>query len=234
MGTSYNSSIVTDGLVLCLDAANPRSYPLSGNTWLDLSGQGNNGTLTNGPTFSSANGGGIVFDGTNDYINCGSFANNFISNPGLNNGIISFSVWCYVTKPGSYYILSSGGQTGSTGIAFSYQGGSPFSAIQNGTKSGAVYISSSDFPLNTWLNWTTTCDADYIHVYRNGILKGSETLVAQSRTDTQTLLTMGVPNNNLSLYALGGKVSYVTFYNKTLSADEVRRNYNATRGRYGN
>jgi hypothetical protein len=68
MALAHSPSIVTSGLVLCLDAANPKSYPGSGTTWTDLSGNGNNGTLVNGPTYSSVNGGSIVFDGSNDYI----------------------------------------------------------------------------------------------------------------------------------------------------------------------
>ena len=71
MGLSHSPNIVTDGLVLCLDAANRRSYPGSGNSWLDLSGNGNNGTFGSGtaaPTFSSGNGGSLVFDGSNDYV----------------------------------------------------------------------------------------------------------------------------------------------------------------------
>jgi len=68
MAFSYSPKIATDGLVLCLDAANNRSYPGSGTAWTDLSRGGNNGALTNGPTFNSANGGSIVFDGTNDYV----------------------------------------------------------------------------------------------------------------------------------------------------------------------
>ena len=65
-------NIVTNGLVLNLDAANPRSYPqpYDGTTWADLSGNGNNGTLTNGPTFNAVNGGSIVFDGVDDFIQC--------------------------------------------------------------------------------------------------------------------------------------------------------------------
>ena len=67
MGLSHSPSLVMNGLVLCLDAGNSKSYPGTGTTWTDLSGNGNNGTLTNGPTYSSANGGSLVFDGTNDY-----------------------------------------------------------------------------------------------------------------------------------------------------------------------
>ncbi len=67
MSFNYSPRIITDGLVLYLDAANTRSYPGSGTAWNDLSRSGNNGTLVNGPTFNSANLGSIVFDGTNDY-----------------------------------------------------------------------------------------------------------------------------------------------------------------------
>ena len=67
MSSIYNPHIVTDGLVLALDAGNTKSYPGSGTTWTDTVG-GNTGTLTNGPTYSSGDGGSIVFDGSNDYI----------------------------------------------------------------------------------------------------------------------------------------------------------------------
>ena len=66
-GFANNAPIVTDGLVFYVDAGNSNSYPGSGTTWSDLIGS-NDGALTNGPTFDSANGGSIVFDGTNDYV----------------------------------------------------------------------------------------------------------------------------------------------------------------------
>ena len=68
MSAYSGPEIANDGLVLALDAANPRSYPGSGTTWTDLSGNGNNGTLVNVPTYSNANGGSIVFDGVDDYV----------------------------------------------------------------------------------------------------------------------------------------------------------------------
>ena len=73
MGLSHSPRIVTDGLVFCVDAGDKMSYPGAGTTWTDLSKNRNNGTLTNGPTFNSANGGSIVFDGTNDYANMSNF-----------------------------------------------------------------------------------------------------------------------------------------------------------------
>lgn len=70
MAFSFSPRAVTNGLILSLDAANTRSYPGSGTVWTDLSRSGINGTLTNGPTFNTANGGNIVLDGTDDYVNC--------------------------------------------------------------------------------------------------------------------------------------------------------------------
>ena len=70
MGRAHSPRIVTDNLVLALDAGNTKSYPGSGTTWTDTVG-GNNGTLTNGPTYSSDDGGSIVFDGSNDYAQSG-------------------------------------------------------------------------------------------------------------------------------------------------------------------
>jgi hypothetical protein len=68
MSFVHSPKIITDGLVLALDAGNTKSYTSGSTTWFDKSGNANNGTLTNGPTFSSANGGSIVFDGVDDYI----------------------------------------------------------------------------------------------------------------------------------------------------------------------
>ena len=80
--------IVQDGLVLNLDASNTLSYPGSGTTWFDLTSNNNDGTLVNGPTFDSANGGSIVFDGINDYVS-------FTTPPSTNSGTekSSINVW---------------------------------------------------------------------------------------------------------------------------------------------
>jgi hypothetical protein len=67
MSYKYGPSIVTDGLVFYVDAANSKSYPGTGTTWYNLVGS-NNGTLLNSPTYSSDNGGAIVFDGTNEHV----------------------------------------------------------------------------------------------------------------------------------------------------------------------
>ena len=99
MAFIHSPKIVTSGLVLCLDAANKLSYRGSGTTWTDLSGNANTGTLTNGPTFSNANGGCIVFDGVDDYVNVPYNAST-ISFP-TNNATIC--VWYRVSTVGDGY-----------------------------------------------------------------------------------------------------------------------------------
>jgi hypothetical protein len=74
MGIAYNPRTITDGLVLCLDAANSKSYPGSGTTWTDLSGLGNTGTLVNGVGYSGDNLGSLSFDGSNDRVELSSNA----------------------------------------------------------------------------------------------------------------------------------------------------------------
>ena len=80
MATLYSPKIVTNGLVLCLDAGNNKSYPGSGTTWNDLSGNNNTGSLVNGPTFTGSFGGSVAFDGVNDYVACPtSLLDNYLS-----------------------------------------------------------------------------------------------------------------------------------------------------------
>ena len=98
---AHGPSIITQGLVLALDAADRNSYPGSGTTWTDLSGNGNTGTLTNGPTYNSANGGSIVFDGSNDYVN-------FSYNSSLNIGGLNITLSSWV-RPTSLVNLNAGG-----------------------------------------------------------------------------------------------------------------------------
>jgi hypothetical protein len=217
-------NIVTNGLVSYLDAGYGTSYPTTGTTWYDISGYNKNGTLTNGPTYSTDGGGSIVFDGIDDSVTLGSFTGNFISNPSLNNGIISFSCWVYVSNPSSYYIISSGSQTTSTGVAFSYQNGSPFVSVKGQNFTAEIIIGAVNFPLNTWINFTFVANGNTLITYKNGVLLQSTNYVSATWSDTASLLTIARPNNTTSL-TLGGKVAITSFYNKALSSDEVLQNY---------
>ena len=212
--------IVTDGLVLNLDAGDYASYPRSGTTWYDLSGGGNNGTLTNGPTYDSANKGSIVFDGSNDYVD--------ITNINL-TGEFTLSCWLNISSlsPTARMIFGedSGSAAGNPKIGFS--GSSYFIRI----------ISTSDTSigspaLNTWEHFTITRNsANKIDLYRNA---GSANRLFSdaAQSGTYTLDKIGV-NGSDNSQPFNGKLNNITVYNRALSSTEITQNFNALRGRYG-
>ncbi len=231
MALNHSPSIVTNGLVLYLDAANRRSYPGSGTSWFDLSGNNNHGTLTNGPTFSSANGGGIVFDGNNDYI----FVPNGYTNILKNNNTWSISLWIMASSLTNNPVLISpdAGQLayydlfleiGSNAVYFASGGGS------------GGYLDNIATPLvtNTMYN---------IVFIKNGISSG-KVYVNQN----EILLTAqgsglgSMPNLNADLriggfkegsFYFNGIIYSCTMYNKAITPLEIAQNYNATKGRFG-
>jgi uncharacterized delta-60 repeat protein len=121
----YNSKISTDGLVLCLDAANSKSYPGSGTTWTDLSGNGNNGTLTNGPTYNSSNLGSLSFDGIDDYSTLTSnytlsagWTLSFWGNPIFDSTVSTNTVFYSASNPRTFSFYNSSSFPSILGIDF--------------------------------------------------------------------------------------------------------------------
>ena len=235
MGVTYNNRIVTDGLVLCLDAASKRSYPGTGTTWADLKG-GNNGTLVNGPTFDTGNGGSIVFDGTNDYV---------IANAPKPATSMSVSVWVYptnVTASWQKVLIFPYGDSSWTAPYYSYQMvfyqnriGVGFNV--NGTyQTGHLQNSHETASNNTWYHIAGTFDSGIIKLYVNSVLKetkdisgnGTSIVYQSARTD----VVLGTDAEYFISESFTGDISGVSIYNKTLTADEIRQNYEATKGRY--
>lgn len=218
--------IVTSGLVLNLDAADRNSYPGSGTIWNDLSGNGNNGTLTNGPTFSSANGGTFIFDGVDDTVTGFTF-----TNVGANNTTNAiWYKWNGVNQARTLTYLGSGGGSG-MGFYINNGSGSPGNAVHvlyGALFNSAINVGTSAAPLvsgvATYL--VLTRDTTTTSLYQNGILLGT---------------TTRVPNNNASTISfsftqttpVAGEIPVMQFYNRALSAQEVAQNYNATKTRYG-
>ena len=227
MGTSYNSNIVTDGLVLCLDAANPRSYPLSGNTWYDLSGNSHHGTLVNGVGFD-ANNGTLTFDGTNDKV---TFATS--SKFDFGTGNFTIQVWYNVQYHTTYhhfwtfgdqYHLAFKMTRPDSGLTTIY-----VAAGSNGPSSyGAI---NSQATLNTWQMATLVRNGDNPSIYIDADNKGTKTGWLNADVDGST--NAGTTGWGWASEYTKGNISQIKIYNKALSAEEVRRNYNATRGRYG-
>jgi hypothetical protein len=231
MGVTYNPRIVTDGLVLCLDAANIKSYPGSGTTWTDLSGNGNNGTLTNGPTYSSNNSGSIVFDGVDDYVNAGNLGS-FFTQGTISYWMNSSAVENYRNPFHTHYLGSN------RGIRFEqYSSANPFGGfnaiIGNDSGDNSVYDYSPGDILtaNIWYNvvlvWNTS--SNNVVGYLNSIQKfnASHTLWAT----TLPSISIGVGFDSSRYFR--GIISNTTIYNRALSATEIQQNFNATRGRYG-
>jgi hypothetical protein len=248
MAFQRGPNIVTNGLVLALDAANTKSYPGSGTTWRDLS-RNNNGTLVNGPTFNSADGGSIVFDGTNDYVG---FGNNY--NFELNTSF-TISSWFKTTyngtnvqniigktklqnSPADYtgyqmgmnVVTSTTGDIGKFGIALVT---SPF------IYPGAVMRRQTTNTYNTgnWVNATFSYNGSATRagmlIYING------TLADVTDHDNSSTIGTLITSTNFQLGARDGtnqpflgNIANALVYNRTLPASEVEQNYNALKGRF--
>lgn len=215
--------IVNDNLVLCIDAANIRSYPGSGTTWTDLSGNGNNGTLVNGPTYSSVNNGSIVFDGSNDHIS-------FISNPVLTNQI-TVDVWVNLTATtpnGNAWIL---GREGSYRLLYNASSIQWICAtVNNGWYTTGTAVSTGIVPTGNILNIVGTYDGTNNRIYVNGTLTTTGASISGNvlTTSTYYLARSGAVNidyGNMNMYSH-------KLYNRALTAAEVSQNFNALRGRY--
>jgi hypothetical protein len=232
MGVSGGPDMIQDGLVLSLDASDQNSYPGSGTTWTDLSGNSNTGTLTNGPTFNSANGGNIVFDGTNDFVDCGNGTSINITNN------VSVNIWFKITAVTINYqgiIAKRNAVTNNTNYGINFNN-SLFQLYYN--TSGTFRILnvnySSYFTTNKWYNVfgtlaqnSTSTDAK---MYLNSSLIASSTLLENITTATTNLIIGGSVSSD---EFFNGSIGNTQIYNRVLSATEVQQNYNAQKSRFG-
>ena len=219
-------AIVTDGLVCNLDAGFTPSYPKSETTWYDISGNGNNVTLTNGPSFNSDNGGSVVFDGSDDY------AKN--DNPTLPTGNVSITIcaWIYVLSGyGDWQGIAGWGDAGvrsNSALLDMNQGRLAFSTW--GSVGGEDLISAYNVPKNTWKYVVGSINNKNIKLYADGVnvLDGSITSTPNVTSTKLRLATTDYPGRLLNL-----RISSVQIYNKVLSGAEITQNYNAQKGRFG-
>lgn len=221
MALSHSPRIVTDGLVLCLDAANPKSYPGTGTTWTDLSGNGIIGTLTNGPTYSTANGGCIAFDGVNDYVIIPSFGSY------SSYTFMFFCKWVAASTYdrifgsdnfGTYTILSPS----NVGFHYNPLGGSPPSV----TLSSNVNVGYGN-----WCQVAVTVNpvTSSVIIYINGVARNNWSTLPS--TNLAGNLYLGAQNTGGLL--ANSQIGNFSLYNRALSAAEISTNFSAHRGRYG-
>jgi hypothetical protein len=210
-----------------------------GTNWSDLSGNGNTGTLTNGPTYSSANSGGIVFDGVNDYISLSP------TTVPLGNAARSVSMWTYLNSAGSgtRQLLYGSGVHGTNFSAFDFEA----NGYENGVSTkygihwwgnGKTFSGSSTTLYNQWVHLTCTHNGGNLGpatvLYINGSLVGDLSAISQTFSTTgATTQVMGFRPQTGGDLPVNGRIANVQVYNRALTASEVAQNFNALRGRYG-
>ena len=243
-------NIVTNGLVLYLDASNTKSYVSGSTTWNDVSRSRNDGTLINGPTFNSANGGNIVFDGTNDFS---SFPNgSFGYSPGI-TGDISLEVWIYPTGPYTTYLsepptTNIGGVFGQSylansigwGLAVNTSSGLNCFVFQVRNFANIVGVgstSSSSFVNNNWYHVVGTINrSTFTRLYINGVnlvQNAISSAAVAGITITPNLSDAAIGKGSGAPFYSGCRIPIARIYNRALTAAEVLQNFNATRTRFG-
>lgn len=216
-------SIVTNGLSFYLDAGYAGSY-ISGTTWYDVSGYANNGTLTNGPTYSSSNGGTIVFDGTDDYVIKSSPSN-------LSNLEGNFTIESFIKPTSSSYgnivVLANSSYNLECQFVFTP------SKVLVTKYGGSILVTSTDnsVSLNNWYQVIYSQENNVGKIYINGALNATSNVVPQIATTSNILL--GTYNNVNSPQPFGGSYGIVRIYNRALSLTEITQNFNAQKARFG-
>jgi hypothetical protein len=236
MAFQYSPKIVTDGLVLYLDAANTKSYVSGSTTWNDISRGGNNGTLVNGPTFSSLNGGSIVFDGVDDYVtDIGTTSTfSFIQN----TGVFTINAWVKPNVLGTamYFIGNNDGTSDAKGFFIGKLSNNRFNFTLTYGVSGQNILNFqlvNYYTDTNWVNVTISSNGLNAIAYKNGTRFGtSNNITILSTGDSTRNLSVGRINNFNSSY-WGGSIAQTSIYNRALTAQEVLQNYNATKSRFG-
>ena len=223
---SFNNgpTIVTNGLVLALDAGDKNSYPGSGTTWNDLSGNGNNGTLYNDTTYDSGNGGSLIFDGVDDEV--------IVPNsPSINvTDNVTVCMWVKVnsSNAGSVKVLLSKYPNKGWEFVTNTSGNVGFHG-RNGD--GTYYNGLTSFSIydNNWYFLTGQKTGLYWKMWVNNTLV--QNVVANTVGDISHNVNLRVANENGG-YDASETVSTIMLYNRALSDTEVLQNYNATKGRF--
>ena len=228
MAVSAGPDVIENGLVMCLDAGNRRSYPGTGTGYFDLSGLSNTGTLVNGTTFGAGNNGFLSFDGVDDYVQ---ISHNSI----LNSLPLTINAWIYMESGASgidivnKYVSGSvnGYRMGisSGGLGIYYFGGT----INDGLWPYDSYSGTINF--SQWNMVTATIDSSGGILYINGNQVGTRTwngsALAPTTTNPLRLGTYNITNGYFN-----GRIASVQLYNRALPPQEISQNFNALRGRF--
>ena len=221
--------IITSGLTLCLDASFTPSYSTSGNTWYDLSYNSLSTTLVNGPTFDSANGGSLVFDGSNDQ--CVVTSNGFGT---FNNQKYTIEAWVKFT--------SSSGDIPIFSYDFTSFNQPYYSAHLRNTGTGQIFLgwnmggfaasiqTSTVISAGNWYYVVGVVESGRQQIYVNNVLRASSTQTGTITYYTTPVYVGYFPNAPLVMY---GNIAIVRVYNRAFSSSEVTQNWNSQKSRFG-
>ena len=226
MAVFAGPEIVDIGLVLCLDAANKKSYPSTGTTWNDLSTTGVNASLVNGPTYNSSNLGSILFDNTNDIVTVNHSSNHLSA-----NGTIVF--WAKPLSDGtsgaSRFALKGDDTIGAGGYNIAINTDRLYLRVNGGLLSGVLNMANY---YNKWSQYTFSWNSsNQGSIYINTTLDITGSLGATVSMTTTNPLYIG--NTDGLSRTFDGNISIVQYYNRQLSFAEIQQNFEAIRGRYG-
>ena len=237
-GSTFSNTIITDGLIMYVDAADKDSYVGSGTTLIDLSPSANNLTTYNSPTFSSTNGGIFTFNGSNQYIYKAS-----LNTPPTTT--LSIEVMARFTDngiaAGGRYLMAMGRDIGTNGglalLAYGYAGASSNRLIFElgsgfGNVSSGIVVSTG-----TWYHICATCDGTYTKFHLNGVLtarssQSTGAVASSPGISIGSYLNSSVPPGVSSAWH-NGDIGFVRIYNKALNNVEVLSNYYAVKTRFG-
>jgi len=237
MSLGHNPSIVTSGLMLCLDAANKRSYPGTGTTWFDLSGNGYNFTLTNSPTYGNhKNTPCFTFSGVDDYATrAGSIAQDIgsactltivmssINNTNFGGCSRLFSVSDGTTTNNDYsnYFTLASCIESKFGLWYKSNPGGLYPTSE-------LKTANDDYKIVTY-KWTAGSNA---YVFVNGEQESSAACTTAFNYTQVQRMTVAM-NSNLLIENSYVRVASIMMYNVELTAAQIAQNFNAIRGRYG-
>jgi hypothetical protein len=237
--SSGQEDVVKDGLVLWLDAGDRTSYPGGGNVWRDLTQNANNGTLINGPTFNSLNGGNLIFDGVDDYFLTDLDSIGSANEPFSFGGYFKLTNTLTYPSPSNRFVFSNYVNSPHDGFfaITSFETTPKISLwFRDNSKSYSVITPGVIPTLDTWYNVYGVRDVinNEIRLFVNGQLITSNTF--PGNVDVRDSLNSyygGIMHNSQSNQILSANIGQTIVYNKALSANEISQNFNATRSRFG-
>jgi hypothetical protein len=233
MAGTVAPNIVTDGLVLYLDAANTKSYVSGSTTWTDIAA-GNNGTLINGPIFDPNNGGSIVFDGTNDYVRS-NLPSSFLGNP-------SFSIGGWFKRSGTWNTGATWG-IGNGGTNINSYNWNLDNTIGIDLYGNTTFNTNQTYSLTEWkyIVWTyngSTFTTTNVIIYINNVpYTGNSLSVLRNSGNIPNVvgssLVLGRVSSTENLYYGKPVIGNFQMYNRVLSSQEILQNFNSTKTRFG-